>query len=60
MNPFEPTDVIECTVEENGENDVRPRLVSEDSPFRSSLVLSVTHVFNGRLTWLDFEVLAEE
>jgi hypothetical protein len=60
MNPFEPTDVIECNVEENGENDVRPRLVSKDGSFRSLLVLRVTHVFNGRLTWLDFEVLAEE
>jgi len=59
MNPCELTDAIECTVEENGENDVRPCLVSEDCPFRSLLVLRVTHVFNGRLTWSDFEVLAE-
>jgi hypothetical protein len=29
-------------------------------PFRSLLVLRMAHVFNGRLAWLDSEVLAEE
>jgi len=34
--------------------------VSEDCPFRSLLFLRVAHVFNGWLTWLDYEVLVEE